>query len=193
LEQLHLLLLLQPDFPPFEIFEDAQRSLPSETFGARAKSGRFTLHIGLDGVANEEIEQINSALDKENGMPWLVPACSLEELNTAVDLVGAGLFQGAKIAGLVPGVGNASFDACAYLWDVGAPLAWAIEFKARSDDYPLNTAMSDLQAKCDTGLPESGGNAMLVGISGTSICEARVWLAGDDLRIVLLVGCKLFG
>jgi hypothetical protein len=47
-------------------------------------------------------------------MPWLVPVCSREDLKNAVETAGAPLFSGAPIAGLVPGVTNYPFDACAY-------------------------------------------------------------------------------
>jgi hypothetical protein len=81
-------------------------------------------------------------------MPWLVPACSREDLNNAVEAAGAPLLSGAQIAGLVPGVASASFDAYAYGWASLAPLEWSFDFKARSESHSLADAIRALEAKC---------------------------------------------
>jgi hypothetical protein len=147
-------------------------------------------------------------------MPWLVPACSLEALMDAVGGAGEKLFGDAPIAGLVPGVTNASFDACAYWWAEGAPLEWAFEFKARSASYSLTKAIDDLNNKCaafekmlreekikaaaaskkraaaalEVESSDPKFHAMLVGITGVGPTQVRVWLEGtEQLRIVLLV------
>jgi hypothetical protein len=95
-------------------------------------------------IAEEGKPRINGALAKTK-MPWLVPACSIERLESAVGSAGAELFCDASIAGLVPGVTRSSFDACAYMWAEGAPLEWAYEFKSGS--YNVADAVTDLNKK----------------------------------------------
>jgi hypothetical protein len=119
-------------------------------------------------------------------MPWLVPVCSREDLKNAVETAGAPLFSGAPIAGLVPGVTNYPFDACAYVWAPGAPLEWVFEFKARSGSYSLADAIRALETKCRK-LSTEKYRAMLVGFAGSATTEVRVWLVEDKLRIVLLL------
>jgi hypothetical protein len=92
-----------------------------------------------------ENDEIVDAPDKTK-MPWLVPACSYDDLKAKVEEAGADLLPGANIAGLVPGVVNASFDAKANLWDANSTQEWAFEFKARTSAYSLNDACMDLEA-----------------------------------------------
>jgi hypothetical protein len=127
-------------------------------------------------------------------MPWLVPACSRDDLESTVARAGAGLFSGSDIAGIVPGA-NSPFDACAFGWANKAPLQWMFEFKSRSEYYEEADAIRHLNAKCATyrrkeeenGRSPEEHHAMLVGIAGTGPTQAHVWLEDTKLRIVLLV------
>jgi hypothetical protein len=120
-------------------------------------------------------------------MPWLVPACSQQDLKKTRE-AGAVVFEGANIACLVPGVRKSAFDARAYLWE-DSMLECVFEFKARSGDYTLKTACGELKRKCGDN---TNSHAMLLGTTGNATTEARVWLDDvDKLRIVLVVGNKL--
>jgi hypothetical protein len=142
---------------------------------------------------------INVALAKS--MPWLVPACSRDDLENAVARAGAGLFGDAKIAGIVPGATNSPFDACAFGWANAAPLQWVFEFKARTDSYTEASGFADLNSKFATYRSEEQKkrktpeecHALLVCIRGAGQTEAHVWLeegTEQQLRIVLLLNSK---
>jgi hypothetical protein len=141
----------------------------------------------IEEGTEDTVQEITRALTTTK-MPWLVPACSHDDLMSKIREAGVELFAGAKIAGLVPGVRNSAFDAHAYLWERATRQEWAFEFKARSgSDYTLTVACRELEGKCGDG---TNSHAMLLGTTGNNESQARIWLEGDKLRIVLLVGNK---
>jgi hypothetical protein len=191
LNRLYQYLLVKQVFYPSAI---ARKLKESPDFGPLAntmpQSATLVYIYGeSDNLSKEDKKPIIDALDKTK-MPWLVPACSYDDLKAKIEEAGADLFPGANIAGLVPEGVNASFDAKAYLWDADASREWSFEFRARTNAYNFGTACKDLNEKCNKS-PEM--HVLLVGISGVLETKVRVWLGGSErnkLRIVLLVGNK---
>jgi hypothetical protein len=193
LGQLHVLLFVKQDSYPTaisHIVQNRPRQLGSLSAQERRKPtieyvyGEDGVELGVDG--KNKIKRIVG----KTKMPWLVPACSQDDLQKKIQEAGVMLFPGATIAGLVPGVILSPFDAYAYLWTSNCPLEWAFEFKARSDGYALQKGCEDLNRKCTRLVGEY--HAMLLCIEGrTTGTKARVWLeGGKKLRVVLIVGNK---
>jgi hypothetical protein len=201
LHQLHRLLHEKRVVVPWGL--DIQLQMARPGFGSLAAADQRMLNPTLDvfyGKLEEGIEE--GTKDIEEGtedtvheitraltttkMPWLVPACKYEDLMSKIREAGAELFAGAKIAGLVPGVRNSAFDAHTYLWCRAMRQEWV--FKACSgSDYTLTVACREWEGKCGDG---TNSHAMLLGTTGNKESQARIWLEGDKLRIVLLVGSK---
>jgi len=122
-------------------------------------------------------------------MPWLVPACDREKLFPRGPF---NAFQGCLIAGLVPTktTSKARFDAYAYEFGTDSLPKWAFEFRVRSGKYKLNTAVQELNEKCDGDTEAQSCNAMLICLRGSKDFEAIAWLGGNNgqyIRVAVLL------
>jgi len=119
-------------------------------------------------------------------IPWLVPACNGNDLLES----GKGLFPDGMIAGLVPSEPNARFDAHAYVVSQSKATDWGFEFRGRSNTYTLNTAIKDLEAKCNGKETLEGQlcHAMLIAFSAKTKSEACAWFDDKLVRVAVVFG-----